>query len=158
MSNSKQKENRSTSCFLCLIMDYPTPIHFYCLVHIVGNNQQGTEQVHKAYSVLATTGCGSQLQNNQQLEKMHLVWIEMSLASSPEKDFLLSVIMGINDSPRKQCVLLIAHALSRLVWSSGQSEQLAGIKITETIAKTKLLWKRKFKPQRRLKVNFLNRN
>ena len=35
----------------------------------------------------------------------------MSLASSPEKDFLLSVIMGINDSPRKQCVLLIPSFL-----------------------------------------------
>ena len=39
-----------------------------------------------------------------------------------------------------------------------QSEQLAGIKITEMIAKKKLLWKGKIEAQRKLKVNFLNRN
>lgn len=106
--------------------------------------------------ILAPQACKWELENNQQLEKMHPVWIEKSLASSPEKDFLLSVIMGINDSPMKWCVLLIAHVLSKLGWSS--RAELAGIQITAMVAKTKLQWKRKFEVLRKLNVNLLNRN
>ena len=39
-----------------------------------------------------------------------------------------------------------------------ESLKKSAIKMTEMIAKTKLLWKRKFEAQRKLKVNFLNRN
>ena len=62
-----KKENRSTSCFLCLIMNYPTPIHFYWLVHIVGNNQnraQNRSTKHIPSLLPQAVGHSSRITNN----------------------------------------------------------------------------------------------
>lgn len=149
------KYNRSSACFLHIIPDETvclTPFHFYCFMHDVDCDQS---RVHdgsmKHFPSLLSQDSKWELENNI-LVKMCQVWIEKSLLSSPEKDFLLSVIMRTNDSPRKWCILLIAHTLSRLVWSSGA--ELAALQITEMVAKTKLLWKGNLRYERNERLTF----
>ena len=62
-----KKENRSTSCFLCLIMNYPTLIHFYWFVPIVGNNQnraQNRSTKHIPSLLPQAVGHSSRITNN----------------------------------------------------------------------------------------------